>query len=148
MEMSQQSLFLTVFIGCMVALVTWCAITFTIGFLWRAYEARKMARIADSATRAIREDMQSCPLAPPGSEAWKIMEAHADLSLAALDVPGAVPVADLRKAVDGNAEQLVWLKRLVSTAQQYKRVLPERNQQMMRAERRAKAESAKYVGDE
>lgn len=147
MEMSQQSLFLTVFIGCMVALVTWCAITFTIGFLWRAYEARKMGRIADSATRAIREDMQSCPLAPPGSEAWKIMEAHADLSLAALDVPPLPPEAQT-SSLGAAVRDHWWMGPLIAAAQKYKAVLPERNQQMMRAERRAKAESAKYVGDE
>lgn len=137
-EMSQQSLFLVVVVGCLVALAAWSALCWTVVALSRWYLMRRVQRVADAAIR-------SCPLAPPGSEAWKVMEAHADLSLAALDVPHP---AQFSVALSNALHDNVWLDHLVDAACRYRDVVPERNQQMMRAERRAKAESAKYVGDE
>ncbi len=140
-EMSQKALFLVVVVGCLVAMAAWSALCWTVVALSRWYLMRRMQRVADAV-------IPSCPLAPPSGEAWKIMEAHADLSLAALDVPATVTHRGAEDPLLLAMNATPWLRPLIGAAQQYKRVLPERNQQMMRAERRAKAESVKYVGDE
>ncbi len=140
-EMSQQSLFLVVVVGCLVALAAWSALCWTVVALSRWHLMRRLQQ------RVAQECIPACPVAPLGGEAWKIMEAHADLSLAALDVPPLPP--DAQTASLGAAvRDHWWMGPLIAAAQKYRAVLPERNQQMMRAERRAKAESAKYVGDE
>ena len=142
MEMSQQSLFLVVVVGCLLALAAWSALCWTVVALSRWYLMRRLQQ------RVAQEGIPVRPVAPPGAEAWKVMEAHADLSLAALDVPATVTHRGAEDPLLLAMNTTPWLRPLIGAAQQYKRVLPERNQQMMRAERRAKAESVKYVGDE
>lgn len=129
-EISRADLFAAVTLGCLMALMAWFAVAVpaarALARLWRWYEARQ---------RASSEGLPSKGF--PETEGQRIMRANSDLSLAALDVPDSV----------GSTDMAPWQRALVAAAQRYKLAIPERNKQMMRADRRARKESEKYLGD-
>src|SRR5262245_64158755 len=117
-EISRSDLFTVTTLGCLTALVAWFAITWTLRRAWDAYVDRRAA--------------ERPPAYPMGieTEGQRIMRANSDLSLAALDVPD--------HAGTGGMEP--WQRDLIAASQRYKMAIPERNQQMMRADRRARQE--------
>jgi len=129
-EISRSDLFAVVTLGCLMALMGWFAVTSAARlFLCRWHAARQRAS----------HDAEDLPMKrfPVETEGQHIMRTHADLSLAALDVPDSV----------GSTGMEPWQRALIAAAQRYKSAIPERNQQMMRADRRTRQESDRYLGD-
>lgn len=132
LEITRHGLFLMIVVGSLVAAIIWFVTTWTAMNLWRAHLHRKMQR-----------SVEVCPLAPPGGDAWRILDAHAELSVAALDVPDAESLQSLNiEAPFG------WMRQLISAAQRYKSAVPEQHQQMMREEQeRRRGRGSEYIGD-
>lgn len=130
-EISRSDLFVLAMLGCLTALLAWCAITRTLRRMWDAHvESRLSDRVAQGET-----------------EGQRIMRANSDLSLAALDVPPVVKHVAGRDPLLAAMNDNPWLRSLIGAAQRYKETIPERNQQMMRAERRSRTENERFFGD-
>lgn len=137
MEMTRNELLTIVVFGSFLATMAWFVMSWTVVALLRR---RTLRRWSEQNPPLPSEMPVVCgvPVADYES-ARKVLDAHADLSLAAIDMPGE------GMTTDGMHPQL---RELVVAAQRYKAILPDYNQEMLRAERRSRTENAKFIADE